>query len=172
MLPLFVRIAVPPPFALKKTPAAGRPDTKLMLPGGVPEAGGLPGRRGVAGLTKGVACQPPIIDPPDGMVTVTPPLPPFALIAVPNCPGVDTLFAVTCTSPVIKVGARPRTVSRNVPLSARIPTASELSDVTLIGPEAFTVTGPLPLAAVLPLLPLTATMPTPPPPWTVMPGPV
>src|SRR6516225_8564467 len=163
MLPLFVRLAVPPPFALRKTPAAGRPDTELILPGGVTEEGGLPGRRGVSGLVKAVACQPPIIDPPDGMLTVTPPLPPFALIAVPNCSGVDTLLAVTCTGPVIKVGVSPRTVSRNVPLSARIPTASELFDVTLIGPEAFTVTG---------LLPLTATMPTPPPPWTVMPGPV
>src|SRR6516225_11335734 len=159
MLPLFVRLAVPPPFALRKTPAAGRPDTELILPGGVTEEGGLPGRRGVSGLVKAVACQPPIIDPPDGMLTVTPPLPPFALIAVPNCSGVDTLLAVTCTGPVIKVGVSPRTVSRNVPLSARIPTASELSDVTLIGPEAFTVT--LPLGAVLPLLPLTATMPRP-----------
>src|SRR5262249_24338406 len=105
MLPLFVRFAVPTPFALRNTPAAGRADTKLMLPGGVPEAGGLPGRRGVAGLTKltkGVACQPPIIDP--DVFTVTPPLPPFALIAVPNCPGVDTLLAVTCTGPVIKAG--------------------------------------------------------------------
>src|SRR6516165_1111056 len=161
MLPPFVRIAVPAPFALRKTPAAGRPDTELMLPGGVTEGvGGLPGRRGVAGIVKAVACQPPIIDP--DVFTVTPPLPPFALIAVPNCPGVDTLLAVTCTSPVIKVGARPRTVLRNVPLSARIPTASELSAVMLIGPEAFTVT--LPLAAAAPLLPLTAAMPRPPPP--------
>src|SRR6516165_11435826 len=160
MLPLFVRLAVPPPFALRKMPAAGRPDIELMLPVGVTEVGGVPGRRGVAGLVKGVACQPPIIDP--DVFTVTPPLPPFALIAVPNCPGVDTLLAVTCTGPVIKVGVSPRTVSRNVPLSARIPTASELFDVTLIGPEAFTVTGPL--VAVLPLLPLTATMPRPPPP--------
>src|SRR6516164_5588132 len=162
MLPLFVRLAVPAPFALRKMPAAGRPDTELMLPGGVTEVGGVPGRRGVAGLVKAVACQPPIIDTPDGMFTVTPPLPPFALIAVPNCPGVDTLLAVTCTSPVIKVGARPRTVLRNVPLSARIPTASELSAVMLIGPEAFTVT--LPLATPAPLLPLTAAMPRPPPP--------
>src|SRR5262249_61547417 len=114
MLPLFVRIAVPAPFALRKTPAAGRPDTKLMLPGGVTEEGGLPGRRGVSGLVKAVACQPPIIDPPDGMLTVTLPLPPFALIAVPNCPGVDTLLAVTCTSPVIKVGARARPVCTTV----------------------------------------------------------
>src|SRR5215813_4107679 len=99
MLPLFVRIAVPPPFALRKMPAAGRPDTELMLPRGVTEEGGVPGRRGVAGIIKAEACQPPIIDPPDGMFTVTPPLPPFALIAVPNWPGVDTLLAVTCTRP-------------------------------------------------------------------------
>jgi hypothetical protein len=60
-----------------------------MLPAGVTEAGGLPGRREVAGGVKGIACQPPMMDPPDGMFTVTPPLPPFALIAVPNSPWVD-----------------------------------------------------------------------------------
>src|SRR5215471_21190852 len=127
ILPPLVRIAVPPPFALKKMPAAGRPDIELMLPAGVTEAGDLPGRRGVAGGVKGIACQPRMIDPPDGMFTVTPPLPPFALIAVPNCPGVDTLLAVTCTGPVIKVIGRPPFVLRSVPLSARIPTASEPS---------------------------------------------
>src|SRR5215467_13692499 len=155
MLPLFVRLAVPPPFALRKMPAAGRPDIELMLPEGVTEEGGVPGRRGVAGLVKAVACQPPFIDTPDGMVTVTPPLPPFALIAVPNCPGVDTLLALTSTGPVIKAGGFPPDIAlRNVPLSARIPTASEPS--ATIGPdEAFTVT--------LPLL-LMAEMPWPPPP--------
>jgi hypothetical protein len=84
---------------------------------------------------------------------VTPPLPPFALIAVPNWPGVDTLLAVTRTGPVIKAGGfPPDTALRSVPLSARIPTASEPS--ATIGPDE-TVT--------LPLL-LTATMPMPPPP--------
>src|SRR5262249_46977541 len=107
MLPLFVRIALPTPFALRNTPAAGRHDTELMLPEGVTEEGGVPGRRGVPGIIKAEACQPPIIDTPVGMVTVTPPLPPFALMAVPNCPGVDTLLAVTCTGPVVKVGASP-----------------------------------------------------------------
>src|SRR6516165_7533607 len=163
MLPLFVRIALPTPFALRNTPAAGRPDTELMLPRGVTEVGGLPGRRGVPGIVKAVACQPPIIDP--DVFTVTPPLPPFALIAVPNCPGVDTLLAVTCTSPVSKVIGRPLFVLRKVPLSARIPTASGPS--ALIGPEAFTVT--LPLAVAASWLPDTAAMPRPPPPWTVMP---
>src|SRR6516165_1990764 len=147
MLPLFVRIALPTPFALRNTPAAGRPDTELMLPRGVTEAGGLPGRSGVAGLVKAVACQPPIIDP--DVFTVTPPLPPFALIAVPYCPGVDTLLAVTCTSPVVKAGGFPPDIAlRNVPLSARIPTASEPS--ATIGPEAFTVTLPLLLMAEMP----------------------
>jgi hypothetical protein len=41
------------------------------------------------------------------MVTVTPPLPPVALIAAPNSPGVETLLAVTCTGPVIEVVGRP-----------------------------------------------------------------
>src|SRR6516162_3960472 len=162
MLPPFVRIALPPPFSFRKMPAAGRPDTELMLPRGVTEGGGVPGTRGVLGVVKAVACQPPIIDPPDGMFTVTPPLPPFALIAVPNCPGVDTLLAVTSTGPVVVVGKRGGllTTLRSVPLSARIPTASEPS--ALIGPEALTVT--LPLAVVLLVLPLTAAMPRPPPP--------
>ena len=169
MLPLLIRVAVPPPpFALRNTPAAGRPDIELMSPEGVTEVGGLPGRRGVVGVAKGVACQPPIIDPL--VLTVTAPLPPFALIAVPNCPGVDTLLAVTCTGPVIEVVGRFCIVLRNVPLSARIPTASEPS--ATIGPPEAALTVTLPLAVVLSLLPLTATMPMPPPPWTVMPGPV
>ena len=105
------------------------------------------------------------------MLTVTPPLPPVALIAVPKFPRVDTLLAVTSTNPVIVVGGRPPELNtlRIKPLSARIPTAFEPS--AMIGPpEAFTVT--LPLWVVALLLPLTATMPSPPPPWTIKLGPV
>ena len=118
------------------------------------------------------ACQPPIINPPDGMLTVTPPPPPVALIAVPNCPGVETLLAVTCTNPVIVVGGRPpeELILRIVPLSARIPTALEPS--ATIGPDPVAFTVALPLAALAFSLPATATIPRPPPPWTVMPGPV
>src|SRR5262249_53180323 len=163
MLPLFVRIAVPPPFALRKMPAAGRPDIELMLPRGVTEAGGVPGRRGVPGGVKGVACQPPMIDPPGRMFTVAPPLPPCALIAVPNSPGVDTLLAVTCTGRVTGAMGSPLITLRIVPLSARIPTASEPSAVIRpVAPEASTVT--LPLGEPALALPETATMPRPPAP--------
>src|SRR6516225_6435528 len=143
MLPLLVRVAVPPPTEPRTTPAADRPEVTPTL------------------VTSG--CQPPLINPPDGMVTVTPPLPPVALIAVPNSPWVDTLLAVTSTGPVIKVVGRFCAVLRKVPLSARIPIALEPS--ALIGPvarEASTVT--LPLAVVASWLPDTATMPMPPPP--------
>src|SRR4051794_31487679 len=68
MLPSLVRVAVPP-AELRITPAAGRPYTGPTVPG----AAGL--------LTEnGVACHPPIIDPPAGMLTVT--LPP-GIVAVP-----------------------------------------------------------------------------------------
>jgi hypothetical protein len=63
---------------------------------------------------------------------------------------------MTCTGPVIEVGS-----PLNPPLSARIPIASEPS--VLIGPEAFTVTLPLAIAALLLLL-VEAAMPIPPPP--------
>src|SRR5262249_34872591 len=66
MLPLLIRVAVPADEP-RITPAADRPEVTPTL------------------VTSG--CQPPLINPPDGMLTVTPPLPPVALIAVPNCPG-------------------------------------------------------------------------------------
>ena len=70
-----------PPVELRITPAAGRP-------------------RGGPTLVRS-ACQPPITDPPDGMLTVTSPPPAVALIPVLNCPVVDTLVALTCTVPVV-----------------------------------------------------------------------
>src|SRR6516164_5177908 len=102
------------------------------------------------------------------MLTITPPLPPVALIAVPNSPGVETLLlVVTSTSPVIVVGERPPELNtlRIKPLSARIPTALEPS--ATIGPvamEASAVT--VPLWVVASGLPARATMPRPAPPWT------
>jgi hypothetical protein len=96
------------------------------------------------------------------VVTVTPPFPPFALIAAPNWPVAYTLFAVTCTGPVVVAGGCPLFALRNLPLSARIPTASEPSAV--IGPEAFTVTAPAIAASAAVVPPLAAAMPMPPPP--------
>src|SRR5262249_53585003 len=81
MLPLLVSVAVPV-SELKITPAAGRP--------------GRPGRssrpKGLEPTLVRSACQPPFTDPPGAMLTATSP-PPVALIAVLNCPVVDTLVA-------------------------------------------------------------------------------
>jgi hypothetical protein len=84
MLPLLVRVAMPP-IELRKTPVACKPYVGPTLVRS--------------------ACQPPVTDPPDAMLTATPPVPAVALIAVPNCPNVDTLVALTCTDPVVEVSA-------------------------------------------------------------------
>src|SRR5262245_61761152 len=120
MLPLLVRVAVPP-VELRITPAAGNPKTGPTL------------------VTSG--CQPPMIDPPEGMLTVT--LPPTVLIAlIPalNCPVVDTLAAFITTGPVVEL--------------AQMPCAS--GPCVVIGAEESTVMLPPPNE--------TAAMPMPPPP--------
>ena len=97
MLPKLVRVAVPP-AELKTTPAEGRPP---KFPVGSEPT-----------LVRS-ACQPPITDPPDGMLTLTlpPPVPLIpglaALIPTLNCPGVDTFVAVTCTLPVVELAQMP-----------------------------------------------------------------
>src|SRR6478735_8520570 len=78
MLPLLVRVAMPP-VELRITPAAGRlnrPEPPVRL-----------------------GCQPPLTDPPAAMLTITSSAP-FATIPVLNCPLVVTLVAFTCTVPV------------------------------------------------------------------------
>ena len=134
MLPLLVRVAVPP-VELRITPAAGRPKKREPT------------------LVRS-ACQPPITDAPCAMLTVTPP-PPVALIPVLNCPVVETLLvALTCTVPVVEVAQIPCdlapcvviapdavTVIGPPPLSATMPRA----------PEPFVVIGPVELTLMLPL---------------------
>src|SRR5262245_59422540 len=164
MLPSLVRVAVPP-IELRITPAAGRPKVGPTLVRSV--------------------CQPPITDPPDGMLTVTlpPPVPLIpvltALIAVLNCPLVDTLVALTCTGPVVEAAQMPCASApcveiapdavtvmgppgvsiglftillpllRILPLSARMPNAPEL--VVVIGPEELTPALPLTERAAMPM---------------------
>src|SRR5262245_10663464 len=157
MLPLLVRVAVPP-VELKKTPADGRP--------------GRP--KGLEPMPVGRACQPPITGPPT--LTVTSP-PPVALIAVLNCPVVDTLVALTCTVPVVELAQMPCAPAPcveiapsaltimgpppgpliMVPASARMPIA--LTPLVVISPEEVTLMPPPPEAAAMPM---------PFPPWVVM----
>src|SRR4029077_9263878 len=128
ILPSLFRVAVP--LAEPKiTPAAGSLYSEPMVLGSL-------------GLLRenGVACQPPITEPPDATLTVTlPPVPAalspvmtgtdnvstlggvatrgrkpvaagprlVALIAVLNCPVVDTLVAFTCTLPVVELAKMP-----------------------------------------------------------------
>ena len=88
MLPLLVRVAMPP-VEFRITPADGRPGRPKGLEP-------TPVRR---------ACQPPITDPPTDLTVTSPP--PVALIAVLNCPVVDTLVALTCTGPVVELAQMP-----------------------------------------------------------------
>ena len=121
MLPLLVRVAVPPDEP-RITPAAGSPLTSPTLVRS--------------------ACHPPITDPPDATLTATLP-PAVALIAAPNCPMVSTSVALTVTV----AGCGP--VKKN-PLSALIPIALEPS-VVLIGPKELMVILPPPEKAAMPL---------------------
>src|SRR5262249_44827388 len=167
MLPSLVSVAVPL-AELKITPAAGRP--------------GRPSRpKGLEPTLVRSACQPPFTDPPT--LTVTSP-PPVALIAVLNCPVVDTFIALTCTVLVVELaqmpcefapcveiapnvvtlmgppapGGAPKIVALIIlPLSARMPSAPE--PVVVIGPTETTLMLPLPERAAMPM---------PFPPWVVM----
>jgi hypothetical protein len=132
---------------LRITPAAGRP--RKFPVGSEPT------------LVRS-ACQPPITDPPDGMLTVTlpPPVPLIpgltALIPALNCPVVDTVVAVTCTGLVVELAQMP----------------CDTSPVVEIGPDAVTMTAP-PGCEGLPFelfrnAPLSATMPSAPVPFVVI----
>ena len=97
-------------------------------------------------------------------VTLPPPVPLIpvltALIAVLNCPVVDTLVALTCTGPVVE--------------AAQMPCASGPS--VEIGPDAVTVMGPpgvsiglfMIILLLLRILPLSARMPNAPGPVVVI----
>src|SRR6185437_762311 len=106
------------------------------------------------------------------MLTTAPP-PPVALIAVLNCPVVDTLVALTCTVPVVELAQMPCASGPSVVIA---PAA-----VTTMGPPGAPLTdrettmGSVPGAPVilvpLAIVPLSARMPNAPEPF-VMIGPI
>src|SRR4029077_7233359 len=121
------------------------------------------------------ACQPPITDPPDGMLTIAlpPPVPLIpgltALMPTLYCPMADTFVALTCTGPVVELAQMPRATSPNVEIApgAVIMTAppgceglpfellrnAPLSSTMPSEPVPFVVIGPDELIVILPLPP-------------------
>src|SRR6516162_1547873 len=143
--PSLVRVAVPPAEP-RITPAAGRPKVGPTLVRS--------------------ACQPPVTDPPDGMLTVTllPPVPLIpvltALIAVLNCPVVDTLAALTCTGPVVEAAQMPCASAPCVEITS--------GAVTVIGPPGVSIGLFMIVLLLLRILPLSARMPNAPEPFVVI----